>query len=67
MHMGSFRTSRGFGVGGGADYASGAGDEVQETRSGAVKPRYKPDTWGTRLRVNSTAWGTRLEDVTAWH
>jgi hypothetical protein len=21
------------------------------------RPRCKPDTWGTRLRVNSTAWG----------
>ena len=30
--------------------------------TGALKPRCKPDTWGTRRRVNSTAWGTRLKD-----
>ena len=37
MHMRSYRTGRGFGIVVGADYASGAGDEVQELRLGAVK------------------------------
>ena len=58
------------GLVGGADFASGAGDEVQAMGLEAVQnedPGVNPTPWGTRLRVNSAAWRTRSEDVTAWH